>query len=134
MRTAILSGRLGRDPEVRAAGNGEYSVLNFSIANNDESKKGIAGEYENITSWFDITFWTKKPQHWIQQLVKGVEVIVECDVKQDTWNDSKTGDKKSKIKFIVKRGMFPLIIPAKEKTTTEDNSSYTPPKDDSMPF
>jgi single-strand DNA-binding protein len=129
MRSACLTGRLGRDPKVRAVG--EYSVLDFSIANDDESKKNQAGEYEKQTSWFDITFWTKNPQHWINQLYKGALVAVECDVKQDRWEHE--GQTRSKIKFVVRRGCFPIVM---SKTGGEHAPSPEGPASfpDDIPF
>jgi len=105
MRTAYITGRLGKDPETFAPQGSEYSVLKFSVANNDESKKNAEGGYDNITSWFDCEFWTKNPTHWLQKLAKGVEVALECTIKQDTWETE--GQKRSKVKFHVVR--FPVI-------------------------
>jgi len=99
MRSACLTGRLGRDPEVRAVG--EYSVLDFSIANDDESKK------------------------------KGALVAVECDVKQDRWEHE--GQTRSKIKFVVRRGCFPIVM---SKTGGEHAPSPEGPASfpDDIPF
>ena len=109
MREAYLSGRLGKDPELFSPNNSEYSVLKFSIANDDESRKDQNGQYENVTSWFDIEYWTKKPQDWLQRLHKGDMVIISCEAKQDTWE--KDGQQRSRIKFSVRRGTFPYIVP-----------------------
>jgi len=140
MRTAILSGRLGRDPELHSPQNSEYSVLNFSVANDDESRKTQSGEYENVTSWFDISFWTKKPQDWLRRLHKGDLVIVECDAKQETWE--KDGEKRSRIKFTVKRGSFPYVVPKQgggsndtaPDTDPSSSSGYSDDYPDGIPF
>jgi single-stranded DNA-binding protein len=112
-------------------------VITFSIANDDESRRSVAGEYEKVTSWFDITYWTKKPQHWLQQLFKGVMVVVECDVSQDTWTDANTGNSRSKIKFTVKRGSYPIVVPKTTQQSTgngEQARSYNDAPDDDIPF
>lgn len=118
MRSAFITGRLGREPEVFSPQGSEYSVIKFSVANNDESKKNLQGGYDNITSWFDIEFWTKKPQPWLQKLTKGVEVALECTIKQDTWEHE--GQKRSKVKFNVVR--YPIVVGASEPATAPTTS------------
>lgn len=110
MREAFLTGRLGREPELFSPQNSEYSVLKFSIANDDENRKDQYGAYQNVTSWFDVEFWTKKPQDWLQWLHKGDMVAAACVVKQDTWEDN--GQKRSRVKFTIQRGAFPYVIPS----------------------
>lgn len=134
MRTAHLTGRLGRDPEVNAPANSEYSVLNFSIANDDESRKNAnTGEYEKITSWLDIVYWTKNPQHWIQQLTKGTLVAVECDVKQETWQTNE-GQNRSRIKFVVRRGTFPIVMQKPGVAGSSDAGNSDSGFPDDIPF
>ena len=103
MRESFLSGNIGKDPAVFTPPGSEWSCISFSIANNEESKKINGGEYENITSWFDLEYWTKKPQEWLQKLTKGKKVICHCKVKQQTWNDKDTDKQRSKIVFIVEK-------------------------------
>lgn len=112
MRDAYISGRLGDDPKLHSPQNSEYSCLSFSIANNDEFRNN-----ENITSWFNVSFWTKKPQDWIKKLHKGDEVIICCDIKEEHWE--KDGQKYNAIKFVVKFGQFPRVIPKQEKHEEE---------------
>ena len=117
MRSAFLSGRLGRDPELHSPQGSDYSALNFSIANSDESKKKQDGSFESVTSWFDVVFWTKKPQDWLRKLHKGDNVVIECEAKQETWE--KDGTAHSRIKFVVKFGSYPVVVP---KTEAENNA------------
>lgn len=131
MNYSFLTGRLGKDPEVFAPNNSEYSCLKFSIANNDETKKNQdTGEYENITSWFDIVFWTKKPQYWIKKLIKGKEIEVPCRAKQETWE--KDGQNRSKIVFYILRGEFPKVFEDGRVETAPAKKPYDP--EEEAPF
>ena len=132
MREAYLSGRLGKDPELFSPNNSEYSVLKFSIANDDESRKNQMGEYENITSWFDVEYWTKKPQEWLQRLHKGDMVILSCEAKQDTWE--KDGQQRSRIKFRIRRGTFPYVVPKRGSEPGQQQDSQAIGADDGIPF
>lgn len=98
MRRAFLTGNIGKEPEVFSPDGSEYSCLKFSIANNEESRK-VGDNWENITSWFDCEYWTKKPNDWLQRLVKGKSIAVEARVKQQTWGQD--GNNRSRILFIV---------------------------------
>ncbi len=136
MRECFLSGRLGKEPEIVSPNGSERSVIKFSIANGDESRKGQDGQYSNVTSWFDIEFWTKNPQTWLQKLYKGTEVSMHCNAKQDTWK-TEDGSNRSRIKFVVSRGSFPLVGAGKsEQKQQEPAQPQAPvPQDDmDIPF
>jgi single-strand DNA-binding protein len=130
MRAAYITGRLGKEPEIVSPNGSEYSVIKFSVANNDESKKTAEGQYENVTNWFDVEYWTKKPQPWLQKLAKGVEVCLECTIKQDTWE--KDGQKRSKVKFVVNR--FPVVVGARSEVAKQESPSAGPEDDSDIPF
>ncbi len=112
MNTCTLSGNLTREPEVFAPNDSEWSIIKYSIANNDDSRKNANGEYENIAHFFDCEYWTKKPQLWLQKLQKGVLVVGEYQAKQERWE--KDGQKRSRVKFSIKRGTFPIVNERRE--------------------
>lgn len=107
MNTITISGNLTREPESRAVG--DQSVINFSIANNDESKKQPDGSYVKIPSYFDVEFWTKNPAHWLKQLVKGAAVIIQGKLKQDRWEQD--GQNRSRVKITVEG--YPIVAAGK---------------------
>ena len=111
MNHTTMSGNLTREPEVRAIPNSDYSVIAFGIANNDESRKQQDGSYENIASFFDCEYFTKKPQHWLAQLRKGIGVVVYGSLKQERWE--KDGVKQSRIKL--KLSGWPVILAGKDE-------------------
>jgi len=111
MNNVTMSGNLTREPEVRAIPNSDYSVIAFGIANNDESKKNADGSYENVANFFDCEYFTKKPQHWLAQLRKGIGVVVEGSLKQDRYE--KDGVKQSRIK--IKLSGWPVILAGKDE-------------------
>jgi single-strand DNA-binding protein len=94
IRKAYLEGNLTRDPETRPVG--EWSVLAIAIACN-ESKKQPDGTFKDQVHYFDLEYWTKKPQYWLQKLTKGKGIWAECEPCQERWE--KDGQQRSKIKF-----------------------------------
>lgn len=129
----LLSGKLGKDPEVFSPQNSDSTLLTLSVANNDNVEKQ-GDQYVERTVWVKVKFWTKKPQEWIKRLVKGAEIQTECMLSNtEAW---KSGDDvKSCAVFDVCRGTFPKVIkpwndvPASSKTP----DSWSPEEDD-IPF
>ena len=50
-----IVGYLGRDPELRYTPQGT-PVCDFSVATT-ERRKDKAGEFQDLTTWFKVTFW-----------------------------------------------------------------------------
>jgi single-strand DNA-binding protein len=88
-----VTGRLGRDPEVRVTASGK-SVASFSIALDD----GF-GE-KKTTLWLPVEVWDKTAEAIGRLVTAGKRVTVVGRIKEDTWNDAKTGEKRSKLKIL----------------------------------
>lgn len=78
MRTISIAGTLGRDAEVRQAGDND--VCSFSVAVDDgfgDNKK---------TLWFDVARWGKGAAGLARVLVKGSRVAVSGDLSMKESN------------------------------------------------
>ena len=80
-----LIGNLGRDPELRYTPQGD-AVCDFSIAVNDR-KKDKSGEFQDVTTWFKITFWRRQAENASKFLAKGRQVYVEGRLQVEEWTD-----------------------------------------------
>ena len=80
-----LIGNLGRDPELRYTPQGN-AVCDFSIAVNDR-KRDKAGEFQDVTTWYKITFWGKQAENASKYLSKGRQVFVEGRLQVEEWTD-----------------------------------------------
>lgn len=101
----VLTGRLGKDPEVRATNSGK-SVVSFSIAVDDgwgEKKK---------TDWWDVEAWDKTAEAVGRLGKAGKRVTVTGSLKKDEWQDKSSGEKKSRTKI---RAMSVDIVDFAEK-------------------
>jgi single-strand DNA-binding protein len=67
--------------------------LQLHVANNESRKKGE--NWEDETSYFDITVWGKPAESLKAKIRKGLLVAVSGRLKQDRWE--KDGQKKSKV-------------------------------------
>lgn len=101
MQTVIISGNLGRDPELRYTPNGT-AVVAFSMATK-ERKKNDNGAYTDETVWWRVTAWGSTAEYVAKNLKKGMRVLVLGKVAPDPatgapriWTDK---DGKSRASF-----------------------------------
>ncbi|HEY0461411.1 MAG TPA: single-stranded DNA-binding protein [Pyrinomonadaceae bacterium] len=80
-----LIGNLGRDPELRYTPQGT-AVCDFSVAVNDR-KRDKAGEWQDVTTWFKITFWGKQAENASKYLTKGRQAYIEGRLQVEEWTD-----------------------------------------------
>lgn len=80
-----IVGYLGRDPELRYTPQGK-AVCNVSVATT-ERRKNVAGEYEDHTTWFRVTFWNRQAELANEYLAKGRQVYIEGRLRQEEYTD-----------------------------------------------
>ena len=93
--SVTIIGNLTRDPEERATKSGE-TKLDFSVAAS-RRWKNRNDEWEEETSYFDVVAWSELAKNSGITLKKGTRVIIVGRLKQETWQDKNTGDKRSKV-------------------------------------
>jgi single-strand DNA-binding protein len=76
-----LTGRLTRDPELRALASGK-SVTTFSVATNE-----YAGGGKEKAEFHTIVTWDKLAQVCGQYLGKGQQVAIEGRIQTRSWDD-----------------------------------------------
>ena len=79
-QTIIIVGNLGRDPEMRYAG--ENPVTTLSVASNRQYTDG-AGKKVKETTWFKVSVWGKQAESCNTYLKKGSSVLVEGELSPD---------------------------------------------------
>ena len=93
LNKVMLIGNLGKDPEIRIAG--DTKVASFSIAVT-EKYKDKAGNASERTEWVNIVFWGRQAEICEQYLKKGSSVYIEGKLETSSWDDKTTGEKKYK--------------------------------------
>lgn len=94
-----LIGRLVRDPETKQIPSG-HTVCDFSIA---VSRK-YNGKEE--VGYFDCQAWAKTAEIIQQYCKKGSQVLVGGRLRQEAWDDKKTGAQRSRITVVVSDVQF----------------------------
>lgn len=91
-----LIGRLTRDAALKYTSGG-MAIAEFSIAVNRQEKHGET--WVDEPSFFDMAIFGKRAEGLAPYLLKGQQVAVNGELKQDRWE--KDGKKNSKVAFQV---------------------------------
>ena len=101
MNSIIITGRLGRDPELKTAQNGtEYT--NFAVAVDRRPEK----DGTKKTDWFNCTAFGKMAAFVTTYFKKGDGIVVEGALESDTY-EAKDGTKRTKWSIRVEEVEFP---------------------------
>lgn len=100
----ILAGNLTRDPELRYTPKGT-AVAKLGMAVN-RTWKNEAGENKEEVTFIDIDAFGRQAEVIGQYLKKGRPILVEGRLKQDTWEDKTTHQKKSKLTVVLEAFQF----------------------------
>ncbi|MBQ6534824.1 MAG: single-stranded DNA-binding protein [Opitutales bacterium] len=100
----ILMGNLTRDPELRQTQSGT-SVCRFSIAVN-RSYSSQDGSMRDETCFVEIDCFGKSAENVAKYFSKGRPILVEGRLRQDSWEDKQTGQKRTKLMVVLERFEF----------------------------
>jgi single-strand DNA-binding protein len=142
--TIIIVGYLGRDPELRYTPS-NTAVCNFSVATT-ERRKDRSGEFQDVTTWFNVSVWGNRAETVNQYLSKGKLVYIEGRLTQREYQDRDGNTRTSldvnasNIQFIGPRGDetgggLREEKPARQAAQPQEESSVPDSiSDDDIPF
>jgi single-strand DNA-binding protein len=90
----VLVGRLTRDAELKYTPSG-FPISTFSLALNRKKKNG--DQWVEEAHYFDVELFGKSAESLKTYLVKGKQIAVEGELRQDRWEQD--GQKRSKVKI-----------------------------------
>lgn len=88
----VIVGRLTRDAELKYTNSGQ-PLCRFSIAVNRSKKQ--SDQWADEASFFDVDYWGKGGEAVNQYLMKGKQVAIEGELRQDRWEQD--GQARSKV-------------------------------------
>jgi len=91
-------GNITRDPELRFTPTGQ-AVASFGLAVNRRWQNRQTQEWEEATSFFDVTCWAQMAENVSESLTKGARVLVTGRLDQRSWENSE-GEKRSKVEIV----------------------------------
>jgi single-strand DNA-binding protein len=97
----VLVGRLTRNAELKYTNNGS-AVSKFSLAINQRRKKD--DQWVDESHFFDIVLWGKTAESLNQYLVKGKQIGIEGQLRQNRWEQD--GQARSKVEIFATNVML----------------------------
>ena len=91
-------GNITRDPELRFTPTGQARAQ-FGLAVNRRWQNRQTQEWEEATSFFDVTCWGDLGDNVSESLAKGARVLVIGRLEQRSW-ETDQGEKRSKVEII----------------------------------
>lgn len=113
MNKAIVSGNLGRDPEIKKRGDKITAV--FSIA----SYEGKDADGESVSEWHDCKAFGKTAELMQSYGVKGGKVLVEGRLRTESW-ENEDGEKRSRKFLYVNTVEFLYKVEKREQEEEEE--------------
>lgn len=94
-----LSGNITRDPELKIL-SGDRAVVNFTVVRSWYTGEG--DQRESHAEFFDCVVWRDLARHFAASAKKGDRVMVEGILRQRSWEDKTTGERRYKTEVEVK--------------------------------
>lgn len=95
INNVVLVGRLARDAELKHT-QGGMALGKFTLAINRRRKQG--DQWIDEANFFNITVWGKTAEALHPYLIKGKQVGISGELRQNTWEQD--GQKRSKIEIV----------------------------------
>lgn len=123
----VESGRLTADPVVKYLQSGT-AVCNFSLANNYSVKRNE--KWEQVANFFNCVVFGKQAENLEKYCKKGKALTITGELRQDRWDDSQTGQKRTAVKIMAKTIEFHGDSTGKGKAQSQTSDQ---PPDEAMP-
>lgn len=121
----ILTGNLGRQPEVRFMPDGT-KVVNFSLATHENWKDKQTGERKEKTEWHRIVVMNDHLANIAEQyLKKGSKIYLEGQLQTRKWLDQR-GQEKYTTEIMLSRYRGELVLLDTKESVITDNSGIEP--------
>jgi single-strand DNA-binding protein len=96
--TVSIVGNITREIELKYLPSGQANVkLGVAVNRRWQDKQG---EWQEETSYFDVTAWGGLAENIAESLTKGNRVVVTGRLQQRSWEDTKTGQKRSAVEIV----------------------------------
>jgi single-strand DNA-binding protein len=96
--TVTVVGNATRDPELRFTPSGQ-AVASFGLAVNRRWQNRQTNEWEEATSFFDVTCWAQMAENVAESVQKGARIVVTGRLDQRSW-ETDNGEKRSKVEIV----------------------------------
>lgn len=136
INNVVLVGRLTRDAELKYTNSG-LAICNMSIAINRRRKS--EDQWIEEANFFNIILWGKRAEALTQYLVKGKQIAIQGELKQNRWEQE--GQPRSKVEVVANNIQLLGGRTSNQALSSEDTQSMNTDNDnkqdnfqDDIPF
>jgi single-strand DNA-binding protein len=135
MNKIILTGRIGKDIELKHIPSTGKAIAEFSLA---VTRPYTGKDGQKATDWFDIKVWGQHGENCAKFLRKGSKVLVEGSMEIRKWQDKDNNNRYSheviarQVEFLDNKLDNPAV--ANKATTQKPSSAPQEISDEDMPF
>ncbi|HEV2427191.1 MAG TPA: single-stranded DNA-binding protein [Acidimicrobiales bacterium] len=121
-------GNITRDPELKFLNSGQAAVR-FSVAVNRRWQNRQTQEWEERTSYFEVTGYGAMAENAANSLTKGARVVVTGRLEQRSW-ETDQGDKRSVVEINADEiaPSLRFATATVTKVPRPEGGGYTPPE------
>jgi single-strand DNA-binding protein len=130
----VLAGHATRDPEVRALGGGDTTLIKFGLAVNNRKKNSATGQWEDDPVFVDVAYFTKNSNYVGNGLHKGGGVMVKGRLQLEQWQDKATGANRSKLSVVAEDVHLLGGKVERQTAARQPEQPANEPNDESIPF
>ena len=123
MNVVAIIGNLVRDVDIRYTAGGT-AVTDITVAVNDRKKVGE--QWQDVTTFVDVTLWGKTAENAGQYLGKGSKVGVIGKLAMDSWEDKASGQRRTKLKIVCEQLEFLSLRGKDDQRPPTDNYGEEP--------
>ena len=120
-----LYGNMTRDPEIRYTPKGT-AVCEIAIAITKKFKDQT-GNMQEQTSFIDCTAFGVRAEAIGKYFAKGNPILIQGELKQDTWEDKQSGQKRSKLKVMIEGFGFTYASTKRDQQPNQGYNQSSPP-------
>jgi single-strand DNA-binding protein len=128
MNKTFLMGRLTRDPQTKQVGGTTLTTLGLATTDTYYDKQD---QKKETTLFVDIDVWGNQGENAAKYLSKGSAVHIEGKLEFRTWDDGKTGEKRSKVSVRADRVQY--LDPKPRGERAEAPAAPTSPRKEPRP-
>lgn len=102
MLKVIQTGFLGSDPELKYTPSGQ-PVATFDLCTTERYTDKDSGERKELPTWVRWEVWGTSAENLAKYVKRGGRVLVEGTIRNHSWFDEKTGEKRYRDRHVVSR-------------------------------
>lgn len=115
-----LVGRVATDPEFKTLPSGT-SVARFRVISNDRRKNAFGEWEDHDTSGWNVVAWDRLAENISGVLNRGEQIIVNGVIKEISWLDNSTGDRRYSFEVKAQHIGKDLLLSSKSYAGSSNN-------------